>query len=80
MSNQIVKLDGGNTSVVVRVAPYTEIVYWGKRLDTFEPDFSDSVGYPVPNGRLDTTATLTLSPEQGRGMFSSPGMEGHRAG
>ena len=80
MSNQIVKLDGGNTSVVVRVAPYTEIVYWGKRLDTFEPDFSDSVGYPVPNGRLDTTAPLTLSPEQGRGMFSSPGMEGHRAG
>ena len=80
MDTPLIVLSGGDTSLVVRVFPYAEIVYWGQRLTTFDDHFADSVGYPVPNGRLDTTAPLTLSPEQGRGMFSSPGLEGHRNG
>ncbi|WP_211266731.1 hypothetical protein [Halotalea alkalilenta] len=80
MEDRLIKLDGGDTSLVVRVTPYPEIVYWGARLEAFEPAFAASLSYPVPNGRLDVTAPLTLSPEQGRGMFSSPGVEGHRAG
>lgn len=80
MQNHIVKLDGGDTTVIVRVSPHAEIVYWGSRLTEVDPDFVDTLTYPVPNGRIDVTAPLTLSPEQGRGMFSSPGLEGHRRG
>ncbi|MGM3015919.1 hypothetical protein, partial [Bacillus cereus group sp. BC329] len=35
---------------------------------------------PVPYGRLDDDVPMTLLPELGRGVFSSPGLEGHRDG
>lgn len=35
---------------------------------------------PIPNSRIDEDAPVTLSPENGRGLFSVPGLEGHRQG
>lgn len=47
---------------------------------TFDEEAVTSLAYPEPNGRLDRTASLTLLPAQGEGLFSSPGLEGHRNG
>lgn len=35
---------------------------------------------PVANGRLDIDTPLTLMAENATGLFSSPGLEGHRNG
>ena len=35
---------------------------------------------PVSQARLDADIPLTLCPETGRGLFSAPGIEGHRQG
>ena len=43
-------------------------------------NYRKSLYRPVPFGRLDKDVSMTLSPELGRGVFSSPGVEGHRDG
>lgn len=80
MNENVVHLHGKNSDVLIQVHPVTEILYWGKTLDSVSTNALTAMKRAVPNGRLDLDTPLTLSPEQGRGIFSSPGLEGHRQG
>lgn len=81
MSQDVIRLESASSTVILTLHPFPVIVYWGARL---APDDDAaawvSLDYPVPNGRLDRTAPLSLLPAQGEGMFSSPRLEGHRDG
>ena len=81
MNTQIVKLYSANSTLILQTKPAIEILYWGEKLQTdFDVNVLSTLKRAVPHGRLDTDIPLTLSPEHGRGLFSSPGLEGHRNG
>lgn len=81
MNYDAITLHGQNSTLILKTGPAPEIVYWGERVKT-QPHVNDisPITRAVPHGRLDLDVPLTLSPEHGRGMFSSPGLEGHRNG
>ena len=81
MNCHLITLHGQTSTLILKTGPAPEIVYWGEKVNT-PADVNDisPISRPVPHGRLDLDVPLTLSPEQGRGMFSSPGLEGHRNG
>ncbi len=81
MNYDLITLHGQTSTLILKTGPAPEIVYWGEKVN-MQPHVNDtlSISRPVPHGRLDLDVPLTLSPEQGRGMFSSPGLEGHRNG
>lgn len=66
--------------MILRCEPCAEIIYWGKPLANFTPEMAEALSRPVANSRLDVDSPLTLCPENGRGLFSVPGMEGNRDG
>ena len=80
MEPTIVRLTSPMTDVIVRCQPFAEILYWGPHLSGFMPEDVLTLSRAVPNGRLDVDAPLTLAAESGRGLFGSPGVEGHRDG
>jgi len=75
-----IKLTGKQTQLVVELGEFAEIIHWGKNITGEIESQRQSLYRPVPYGRLDTDIALTTSPELGRGLFSSPGIEGHRDG
>lgn len=80
METSIQRLSSDSTDLILRCTPFAEILYWGPRLPAFcEADLA-TLSRPVPNGRLDVDVPLTLAAENGRGLFGSPGVEGHRDG
>ena len=76
----LVELTGKQTQVIVELGEYAEILHWGGPVKGDLASFRLALQRPVPYGRLDTDIAMTLSPELGRGIFSSPGIEGHRTG
>jgi len=80
IENTLIKLTGKQTQLLVEVGEYAEILHWGQPVKGDLTDFRLALQRPVPYGRLDSDIAVTLSPELGRGIFSSPGVEGHRAG
>ncbi|TYL42149.1 alpha-galactosidase [Dickeya sp. ws52] len=80
METTLIRLTSPVTDVIVRCRPAAEILYWGPHLAAFSPQDAESLSRPVANGRLDVDVPVTLAAETGRGLFGSPGIEGHRNG
>ncbi|MBE4591069.1 alpha-galactosidase [Vibrio navarrensis] len=80
VDKKIITLCGQQTQIVLELGEYVEILHWGKKIDGELAGQTLSLSRPVPYGRLDNDVAMTLSPELGRGIFSSPGVEGHRDG
>ena len=74
------RLTSEHCDLVIRTQPFAEIVYFGPHLQHFSAEDCHSLARPVANGKLDVDAPLTLAAELGRGLFGSPGIEGHRNG
>lgn len=77
MNSEIIRLQSATNDLIIRTGPRTEILYWGAHLNYFNPADVTSLLRPVPNSRLDVDVPLTLAAENGRGLFSSTGIEGH---
>ena len=80
MKESVVHLQGNTSDLIIQTHPVVEILYWGDKISGVEATAIQAVKRAVPNGRLDVDTPVTISPEHGRGVFSSPGMEGHRQG
>ncbi|MFB9136633.1 alpha-galactosidase [Vibrio olivae] len=76
----LIELVGQQTQLIVELGEYAEILHWGKKVSGDLKSHRMALHRPVPYGRLDTDISMTLSPELGRGIFSNPGVEGHRGG
>lgn len=76
----LIELTGKQTQLLVAVSGQAEILHWGKTVSGSLPVYRKSLLRPVPYGRLDSDIPVSLSPELGRGLFSSPAIEGHRGG
>lgn len=74
------RLNSPHSDLIIKTHPHPEIVWWGPALKQFSPQDCISLARPVANGRLDIDTPLTLMAENGLGLFSSPGIEGHRNG
>lgn len=78
---QTYSLSGKHSSMGIDISTGGEIFYWGKKIASASfPDARKALQRAVPYGRLDTDIPLSLLVENGRGLFSSPGIEGHRNG
>lgn len=77
---KICKISGRRTEMLVNLTQGAEIIYWGNKLTLTPPERCLSLDRPVPFGRLDCDVPLTLFPDSGSGVFSSPALEGHRNG
>ncbi|WP_148285473.1 alpha-galactosidase [Microbacterium sp. B24] len=79
-------LRAGGTSVVLDLVSADQpiIVHWGPDLgELAASDLADLARAAVPqrvSGGLDTTARLTLLPQQSGGWLTTPGLSGDRAG
>ncbi|ENH7393208.1 alpha-galactosidase [Vibrio vulnificus] len=81
MTNKtVIELSGRETQLMVELGEYAEILHWGNKIQGKLESARIALHRPVPYGRLDTDVAMTLHPELGRGVFSSPGVEGHRDG
>jgi len=82
--SQFIQLHSHTVSVIIKLFPAPELLYWGKRIAELKPNqfeqFELSQRRIVPQARLDHDVPLTLCPELGRGSFGSSGIEGHRNG
>ncbi|EKO3605235.1 alpha-galactosidase [Vibrio metschnikovii] len=76
----LVQLTGKQTQLIVELGDYAEVLYWGIDVGDGVERSRLTLSRPVPYGRLDDDVPMTLLPELGRGVFSSPGLEGHRDG
>ncbi len=77
---KLVELTGKHTQIIIELGEYAEILHWGKKIEGELERCRSVIHRPVPQGRLDKDVAMTLMPELGRGLFSSPGLEGHRDG
>ncbi|USD66105.1 alpha-galactosidase [Vibrio sp. SCSIO 43136] len=73
-------LIGTNSQLILELGEYAEILHWGQPVSGDLESYRQSLYRPVPYGRLDKDVALTLHPELGRGLFSSPALEGDRQG
>ena len=78
--SQIVHLTSNNSSVVLKIGDMPELLHWGRRIHAIDTDLLAATERAVSQARLDKDVPLTLCPESGRGLFSAPGIEGHRHG
>ncbi|UPQ87471.1 alpha-galactosidase [Vibrio sinaloensis] len=82
--DSFVQLHSEQVSLVIKLAPAPEVIYWGKRIAQLDQaqfgQLLHSQQRAVPQARLDHDVPLTLCPELGRGSFGSSGIEGHRHG
>ncbi|MBR9873742.1 MAG: alpha-galactosidase [Vibrionaceae bacterium] len=76
----LIELAGKETQLIVELGEYAEILHWGLKVSGDLEGYRLTLQRPVPYGRLDKDVSMTLHPELGRGVFSSPGLEGHRDG
>lgn len=81
MTNKsLVEITGKDSQLIVELGDFAEILHWGVPVRGDLTNFRVSLQRPVPYGRLDNDVAMSLSPELGRGVFSSPALEGHRDG
>ncbi|MGY5612481.1 alpha-galactosidase [Vibrio brasiliensis] len=76
----LIELSGKQSQIIIEVGDSAEILYWGNKISGNLDKFRSSLYRPVPHGRLDKDVAMTTLPELGRGVFSSPGLEGNREG
>ncbi|OEE67466.1 alpha-galactosidase [Enterovibrio norvegicus FF-33] len=79
-AERFLHLQSANNSLIVQLEPAPAIVYWGNKFSREQPLSAALFDAPVGQARLDSHIPLALCPEQGRGDFGSPGIEGHRNG
>ncbi len=83
MSNYA-QLHSDVTSLVVRLTPVPEIMYWGKAIAPLDEKAFNALASTIDRGigqaRLDHDIPISLCPELGRGYFGRAGIEGHRTG
>ena len=72
-------LSGNTSTLCIDTASGGEILYWGRKLAPSH-GAKTALSRAVPYGRLDTDTPVSLMAENGRGLFGSPGIEGHRNG
>nr|WP_319552708.1 alpha-galactosidase [uncultured Vibrio sp.] len=77
---KLIELSGTKSQLIIEVGDFAEILHWGKQVSGGLNNFRTALHRPVPHGRLDKDVAMTTLPELGRGVFSSPGLEGHRDG
>lgn len=78
---QLIHLKSAHSDVILKCSNTVELVYWGKKLNAaLTESMLDYLDSPVPNGGMDNLAPFSLVPEEGLGLFISPGLEGHRKG
>ncbi len=77
---KVVHLHSANTSIILKMGDMPEVIHWGRRVNSVDADLLMGVERAVSQARLDKDVPLTLCPESGRGLFSAPGIEGHRNG
>ncbi len=84
INDSFLQLNSAQCSMVIKLKPAPEVLYWGRLLQSLDQhsftSFQHMIDRGVMQGRLDNDVALTLCPENGRGMFSAPGIEGHREG
>ncbi len=80
MEKSLVQLQSPRVTVIIRCLPFPELIYWGRSLAHGDAAMVAALDRPIPNSRIDEDAPVSLSPENGRGLFSVPGLEGHRQG
>ncbi|MEZ9784377.1 alpha-galactosidase [Vibrio breoganii] len=82
LPQEFVQLNSQVSSLIVRLLPAPEIVYWGKAIPTLtsEAEFSAIIDRAISQARLDVDVPVTLCPEIGRGSFGASGLEGHHQG
>jgi len=72
-------LSGNTSTLCIDPTSGGEILYWGRKLVPSQ-GAKLALSRAVPYGRLDTDTPVSLMAENGRGLFGSPGIEGHRNG
>jgi alpha-galactosidase len=84
MSQQLIQLNSLRSTLVIKLTPAPEILYWGKPLEPLnqydESGLLKSVERGVMQARIDHDVPVTLCPEVGRGSYGSSGLEGHHEG
>ncbi|WP_407702335.1 alpha-galactosidase [Vibrio algarum] len=73
-----IHLFSANTSVVILSKSAPQILYWGEKLNHFDETVALITERAVSQARLDIDIPVTLCPENGRGLFSTAGIEGFR--
>lgn len=79
MTKTMYFLSGNSSTLCIEAADGGEILYWGRKIAPTE-SLKTALTRAVPYGRLDVDTPVTLMAENGRGLFGSPGIEGHRNG
>ncbi|MGX9416354.1 alpha-galactosidase [Vibrio sp. RC27] len=74
----IIHLSNAQTSLVILINPMPQVLYWGARLAHVDHTIEQLTQRAIPQARLDKDIPITLCPEFGRGLYSSPGIEGFR--
>ena len=72
-------LSGNTSTLCIDTARGGEILYWGRKIAPTHA-VNTALSRAVPYGRLDVDTPVSLMAENGRGLFGSPGIEGHRDG
>lgn len=72
-------LSGNTSTLCIDTASGGEILYWGRKIAPTRA-VNTALSRAVPWGRLDVDTPVSLMAENGRGLFGSPGIEGHRDG
>ena len=72
-------LSGKTSALCIDTSNGGEILYWGRILGNSDAA-KIALSRAVPYGRLDVDTPVSLMAENGRGLFGSPGIEGHRNG
>ena len=80
MDKTLIDISGQHTQLLIELGDYAEVLHWGPKVSGHLEAYRVALQRPVPYGRLDSDVPMTLHPELGRGVFSSPGVEGHRDG
>jgi alpha-galactosidase len=84
MTSSFIQLHSDVASIVIKLSPAPEIVYWGAQLgclsDAQLEQIASVTSRAVPQARLDHDVPVSLCPETGRGTYGSPGLEGHHFG
>jgi len=82
MSSQLFRLDSSDSSLLLLSIDQAipAVVYYGVKLHC-EVDASTLrtiTADAIPNAKLDSRTQLSLLPENSRGFFGEPGLQGHR--
>jgi alpha-galactosidase len=78
MNMETLHLFTAQTSIVILVNPMPQVLYWGAKLSHVDDSMVQLSQRAIPQARLDDDIPLTLCPEFGRGLYSSPGIVGFR--